>query len=480
MHTIETSIEQNKIKYTTKLLIMSYLSEICKKFFTYPELLNSMKIKAEENSEEILIFSIILSIFKTDNLIKEYEFKKLTRRAIIICLSFDEIAESEYMENESYLCEIIIEKLCTYYQMIPNYFDLAEDHSTLEVVPSISKTFPVMLNIYLEFRDFIYFFNKVCNTIRSIKLIEKLKIILFNKFLIEKVQDKLLSDDLKVIRSNLQYLLFILKSIKNIEIVKVIFNFMFGFDESKTNYNLRKNISKNVNPSENNENDLFLNLNKDYNYNLHDNIRIGLMMISNLNNNKESINIFLISFYDTFFEKCPYITINKLILPFSEVCLKCLENPEHLLQNKKTYPDMSHFFYLISIYEKKNFDISLINDNLEYNINRTYSHYINNDIDFYYYYLNERADQEKFQYINKGDEESELENNLNIEFDCQTPLKDNASNLYADLRTSLSKIPVKFNFNYFVNTRHRLSNLKPKLFEELIGIEEEYNNIYVK
>ena len=36
----------------------------------------------------------------------------------------------------------------------------------------------------------------------------------------------------------------------------------------------------------------------------------------------------------------------------------------------------------------------------------------------------------------------------------------------------------KFSFNYFYNTKKKI-NLKPKLFDELIQAEEEFNNIYV-
>ena len=58
--------------------------------------------------------------------------------------------------------------------MIPNYIDIVEDPATLELGYNIKINFPILWNSYFEFRDYTYFFNKVCNTIRSFKLMEKL------------------------------------------------------------------------------------------------------------------------------------------------------------------------------------------------------------------------------------------------------------------------------------------------------------------
>ena len=117
--------------------------------------------------------------------------------------------------------------------MLPEYFDISEEleDSTIEVAPNLKRTFPVLLNTYLEFRDFIYFYNKICNTIRSFALKEKMKIYLFNKFLVENLQERLLSKNIKIFRTNLQYFIFILKTIKHIEFVMLIFNFLFGFND---------------------------------------------------------------------------------------------------------------------------------------------------------------------------------------------------------------------------------------------------------
>ena len=117
--------------------------------------------------------------------------------------------------------------------MLPESFDISEElaETTIEVAPNMKRTFPILLDTYLEFRDFIYFYNKICNTIRSFALKEKMKIFLFNKFLIENLQERLISRDLKVLRTNLQYFICILKTIKHIEFIMLFFNFLFGFND---------------------------------------------------------------------------------------------------------------------------------------------------------------------------------------------------------------------------------------------------------
>lgn len=541
MHTLDLLISEDNINYTTRIILINLLSELCKKFFFYPEILTRMKIKIKEGEteiEEILVFSMLLNIFKTDQLILEYENKKSIRRAIIICLSFEEIAESNYIENDSLICEILIEKLCNYYSMLPEYFDLSDElvNYTIEVAPNMKRTFPVLVNTYLEFRDYVFFFNKLCNTIRSNKLKEKLKIILFNKFLLRCVQDKLISSDLRVIRSNLQYLVFILKTMKNNDIVNLLFNFIFGFNEKNSRNghmnkkleqilyentligvinqvgeelenkdNLKVNQSNHSdskfyisNFTEENYFDKYKTQELDYDYQKHENISIGLSIMNNLNSNKENINIVIITLIESFFEKCPYMTIHKLILPFTETCLKQMENTEYLLQNKKSYPNVDCFFsFLSKINENKKFVFSEISSNLDNNLYRSYSHYINNDVDFYYYYLNQREDQENFQFfdVNNQNDKNEIQENLykspekieKSDGNLLSPQQEDnkvtsdfiQNEITSEPRISLIKQQTKFNFEYFTRSTKQKINLKNKLFDDLNEIEEEFNNIHV-
>jgi hypothetical protein len=541
LHTLDLLISEDHLKYTTRVILINLLSELCKKFFFYSEILSQMKIKIKEGEteiEEILIFSMLLNIFKTDQLILEYENKKSIRRAIIICLSFEEVAESSYIENDSLICEILIEKLCNYYSMLPEYFELSDElvNYTIEVAPNMKRTFPVLVNTYLEFRDYVFFFNKLCNTIRSNKLKEKLKIILFNKFLLGCVQDKLISSDLRIIRSNLQYFIFILKTLKNNDIVNLFFNFIFGFNEKNSrNGHMNKALEKilyentligvmnqvledkqtkniqNINKSNQYDSNFYISNQTeenyfdsykieelDYDYQKHENISIGLSILNNLHSNKEKINIVIITLFEAFFEKCPYMTIHKVILPFTETCLKQMENTEYLLQNEKTYPNVDCFFSLLSkINDYKKFQFSEISSNLDNNLYRSYSHYINNDIDFYYYYLNQREDQENFQFF---DENVEIENremqgdlfkspdrlersgeDLPSPSQEDNPITTNflQNEMNSEPRTSLVKQPTKFNFDYFTQSTKQKINLKNKLFDDLNEIEEEFNNIHV-
>lgn len=541
MHTLDLLISEDNINYTTRIILINLLSELCKKFFFYPEILTRMKIKIKEGEteiEEILVFSMLLNIFKTDQLILEYDNKKSIRRAIIICLSFEEIAESNYIENDSLICEILIEKLCNYYSMLPEYFDLSDElvNYTIEVAPNMKRTFPVLVNTYLEFRDYVFFFNKLCNTIRSNKLKEKLKIILFNKFLLRCVQDKLISSDLRVIRSNLQYLVFILKTMKNNDIVNLLFNFIFGFNEKNSrNGHMNKKLEQilyentligvinqvgeelenkdnlKVNQSNHSDSKFYISnftgenyfdryktQELDYDYQKHENISIGLSIMNNLNSNKENINIVIITLIESFFEKCPYMTIHKLILPFTETCLKQMENTEYLLQNKKSYPNVDCFFsFLSKINENKKFVFSEISSNLDNNLYRSYSHYINNDVDFYYYYLNQREDQENFQFfdVNNQNDKNEIQENLykspekieksdgNLLSPQQEDNKVTSDFIHNEItsepRISLIKQQTKFNFEYFTRSTKQKINLKNKLFDDLNEIEEEFNNIHV-
>jgi hypothetical protein len=78
---IDSLMKEDNLKYQTKIIVLNFLSELCKKFFTYPEILYSMKVTIQDIStsggEEIIIFSALLNVFSTDHTIKEYENKKM-------------------------------------------------------------------------------------------------------------------------------------------------------------------------------------------------------------------------------------------------------------------------------------------------------------------------------------------------------------------------------------------------------------------
>ncbi len=83
IHSLEDLLNSNKLTYSLKIELMYFLSELCKKFFYYPNILLAMKTKIKESDgneyEEIVVFSMLLNLFKTDQLILEYENKKLVK-----------------------------------------------------------------------------------------------------------------------------------------------------------------------------------------------------------------------------------------------------------------------------------------------------------------------------------------------------------------------------------------------------------------
>ncbi len=279
-------------------------------------------------------------------------------------MSFEEVNFSKYMINESNLPEVLVEKLCCYYEMIPQYVDVEEDTPTLDLKYNMSKTFPVMANNFTQFRDYVFFLNKIINVIRSRSLIKKLKYAFFNNFLISYIQPALLSNNLKVVRTNLQYLTFILKTSTSYIIINCIFHFLFGLDDSKKEYLNKKKYnldleferesivgikdkSKNKNNNTFNSSITFSernvknvqnveNLNKssfeddegetmildNYDYKKHHNVDIALSILTNMKTQKEMINLVIYCILEIFLEKCPLKFVDKLITPFIEVVLK--------------------------------------------------------------------------------------------------------------------------------------------------------------
>ena len=76
---IDSLMRNDELKYSTKVLCMNFISEICKKFFAYPDILYSMKVTVHDitSGEDFLIFTTLLNIFATDHTFKEYENKKI-------------------------------------------------------------------------------------------------------------------------------------------------------------------------------------------------------------------------------------------------------------------------------------------------------------------------------------------------------------------------------------------------------------------
>jgi hypothetical protein len=409
----------------------------------------------------------------------------------------------------------------------------------LDIAYNIKLTFPSCYKKFFELWDFITFFNKFFNTIRSIKLKERIKILFFNDFLIKYIQPRICSCNLKIIRSTIQYIVLMISLINDIDIINLIYNFLFGFNDSKTNYvfhynineetayftnsinnttnasannssskdynnisrtktkghskqsslasissfdlnelqniynntqnnnnnnyssnqskklignnnnmelitntNFNINSNKKINNNKNflkesidklsdltNENlyenkneekkENFFYENQDYNYIGHNNIAIGLKIFNNMNNSNESINLVISVMFEKLFEKVPISMFNRLIFPFAEFCTKEIDNPLIFNREKSKIPDMSILLNLIKIYEDHKEINAYFEDNIIKTSFKTLNHYIKNDFDFYFYYLNARQDQENFDYLNEFNNNNEenkndLKENLNF------------------------------------------------------------------
>ena len=173
-----------------------------------------------------------MNLLELDHLIKTFEYKKYIRRSLIVHLSFDLFIDSSYFQNKAIFVEILVNKLCNYYQMLPTSFDFEASTRTLEVGCNIHLNFHVLCPLYFEFTDYTTFLNKITNCFTKENIKQKLKHYFFNQFLIKNVQPLLLSSDLKISRTHFQYLVSFLHIIKNSAMEDVIIDFLFGFSES--------------------------------------------------------------------------------------------------------------------------------------------------------------------------------------------------------------------------------------------------------
>lgn len=249
--------------------------------------------------------------------------------------------------------------------MIPQYVDFDEDAPTIDLSYNISKTFPMMSNNFSQFRDFIYFLNKIASLLSSTPLVEKFQHCFFNNFLLTHIQPQILSNDIKIVRTTLQYITLIAKSSTNLEILNGLFHFLFGFEDSKTKFldkqkhmleveveresivSIKNKPKRKNKASQHNirgslleksqktfttdetfkknqveEDDLtFMNLD-DFNFKKHFNVDIALVLINNIKTTKELTNIVIFCLLEIFIDKCPLKMVQRVITPFIEVVLK--------------------------------------------------------------------------------------------------------------------------------------------------------------
>ena len=328
----------------------SYIPEIMKMTFSVsslfkenPVLFNNFKVKKREfysMVDENLLVKVILKLLQTDFQVSDKSAVKLNRRALIILLSFMDKSENSYLEGQSQLTEFLVEKLVAHFELCPSVVVIDEGAVSLDMAFNIKSNFPILLTSFFELVDYFSFLEKAISLITSNSLIERFKVSFFNNFLIEYIQDNLLSPDLNRVRTTYQYLNLLITNSKNQHVPELIFCFLFGHDASSFEYKFDpidfsvKELEKEIHQTTGSQtkvkeemtgaivedtNDI---IKDDYNFSGHKNVRISLSFYKHLSSPKSYINLVLLSIVNNLATSVPILINNRLILPFAEMVLK--------------------------------------------------------------------------------------------------------------------------------------------------------------
>ena len=371
-----------------------FLNCVTRLLLNYPKLIHHYKIRklnpyTHKEYEEYIIFSSLMNLLELDHLIKTFEYKKYIRRSLIVHLSFDLFIDSSYFQNKAIFVEILINKLCNYYQMLPTSFDFETSTRTLEVGCNIHLNFHVLCPLYFEFTDYTTFLNKITNCFTKENIKKKLKHYFFNQFLIKNVQPLLLSDDLKISRTHFQYLVSFLHIIKNSAMEDVIIDFLFGFSESKI---ARKfSCDNKTGKKEKTDNDLFVDKTVEFDYANHKASEICLRIFNNMRQKREHANVVTFKLFEILFEKKPYLMIKKFVKPYTDFVIKRTTDKTKYTTVNKSYPITIQLLELLNFYQK--YDTTDMVNNIEASMFKNFAYYINYDIDFYTYYSQNEEEQ---------------------------------------------------------------------------------------
>jgi len=364
-----------------------FLNCVTRLLLNYPKLIHHYKIRklnpyTHKEYEEYIIFSSLMNLLELDHLIKTFEYKKYIRRSLIVHLSFDLFIDSSYFQNKAIFVEILVNKLCNYYQMLPTSFDFEASTRTLEVGCNIHLNFHVLCPLYFEFTDYTTFLNKITNCFTKENIKQKLKHYFFNQFLIKNVQPLLLSSDLKISRTHFQYLVSFLHIIKNSAMEDVIIDFLFGFSESKI---ARKFSCDNKSEKKDKiDNDLFVDKTVEFDYANHKASEICLRIFNNMRQKREHANVVTFKLFEILFEKKPYLMIKKFVKPYTDFVIKRTLDKNKYTTINKSYPITIQLLELLNFYQK--YDTTDMVNNIEASMFKNFAYYINYDIDFYTYY----------------------------------------------------------------------------------------------
>ena len=521
---LKRELEQKVYKFNIKTEFANILNSITRLLLNYPQklsyfIIKEKKLYSNDEYEDFIIFSSLLKLLELDNMINSYNIKKNIRRSLIVFLSFDDINKKDYLLHNSFIVEIFVDKLCNYYQMLPSYFDIDKNGNSLE--PSVNINLNCFKAIYFNYKDYIIFLDKIIRSFTNIQLKKKFENYFFNKFLIENVLPNLQYHNLKKFRSTLQYLLTLLKYSKNNKtIINPISYFLLGLtDELNDNNNISNNDNDSNNNNESNndakndsniqsnnntqineineisekseENNIFY---KSYLLNEYDPSIIRNKILKNIHRTKEYINIIIYELFNIIFQEKPFLSMKNFVRPYTDYVIKKSNNKAKFIFGTNTsYPLSNH---LLSLLEKYLNNSSIVN-NIECLLFKNLRFYINQDIDFYKYYLKNKQKEDILlnqskQSFNNNIEEASFRINEDIE----------NSDEYSNNQDSLEENIMKgFNSNFMRNLisptkrikkteSNEIKKLKSKNEKEIIikdifendkfvKEEQEENNIFI-
>ena len=349
------------------------------------ELDNEGKDFKYKNEYALFLNGVTRLLLNYPDLISHYKIKKVNPYTHKEYEEYiDRFIGTSYFQNKSTFVEILVNKLCNYYQMLPTSFDFESSTRTLEAGCNIHLNFHVLCPLYFEFTDYTTFLNKITNCFTNENIKQKLKHYFFNQYLIKNVQPLLLSDDPKVSRTHFQYMVSFLHIIKNAAMEDVIIDFLFGFNESKIERKFSGDGKKKEKTEKEKYDDLFVDKTVEYDYSNHKPSEISSRIFNNMKQKLEHANVVTYKLFEILFEKRPYLMIKKFVKPYTDFVIKRTKDKTKYVSGDKLYPITLQLLELLNFYQK--YDTSDMVNNVEASMFKNFAFYINYDIDFYTYY----------------------------------------------------------------------------------------------
>ena len=492
---LEEDLEKKKHKFILKNEFAYLLNSITRIILNYPSFISFFfaKLKNDSNEEynDYTIFSSLLKLLEIEQNINNYTYKKYIRRSLIVSLSFDDINKDDYLFNNSFVVEILINKLCYYYKILPKSFDIDKNSKTLDPNLNISINNNNSKALYPKYKDYIIFLNKIINCFTDEKIKNKIKNYFFNKFLVENVMPNLLKENIKIIRTNLQYLITLLNLSKNNAIIiNAISYFLFGITDSNNDNTITVNkseiynnldINSNIeNSNENNdeknsikEDTIYLN----YLESNYDPEKIKNILLFNMHKKIDYLNIVIYELYNILFQKKPYLMIKQFVKPYTDLVISKSNNKtKFILETETSYPMSSQLMDLLN--KINSYEIySNMENNIESSLFKNLCFYINFDIDFYNYYLNNKKKEDLL--LNQSSQST----NNNNEMSSFRINEDSFSEKSSNTDTLEDNIIKGLNPNYIktlLTSKDKKSNKKKENTKNKDKISHNENDIIVK